>query len=380
MNKDLSIYVHIPFCKSKCFYCDFCSSDKKDDICVEKYIDSVIKEILNNAEIMSEHKIKTIYFGGGTPSYIDEKYIEKILEILNLFISEKPDEITIELNPADCTYEKLKAYVRMGINRFSLGMQSANNNTLKLIGRRHTKEDVVFAINNIKKAGITNISLDVITGLPNENLDTFKETLNFAVSFADVVKHISTYSLEVHENTKLNTLIEAGFAKLPSEDEERQMNDLTYNVLAKNGYNMYEISNYSKKGYESKHNTNYWNQGCYLGFGCAAASYINSKRYTNISNIEEYIEKVNNNEDLIEYSEELDKLGTIKEYIILKLRLNKGLDTAEFYNKFKTNIFDMFKIEIEELVSRKLLEHKDSKIYLTPYGRDVANIVWEKFI
>lgn len=143
---------------------------------------------------------------------------------------------------------------------------------------------------------------------------------------------------------------------------------------------MYEISNYSIKGYESKHNTNYWNQGFYLGFGCSASSYINSKRYTNISNLEEYISRVNNSEDLIEYSEELDKLGTIKEYIILKLRLNKGLDINEFYNKFKVNIFDMYKIEIDELINSKLLEYKGNRIYLTPYGRDVANIVWEKFI
>lgn len=380
MNKDLSIYIHIPFCKSKCFYCDFCSSDKEDEVCIEKYIDAVIKEILNNAEILSEHSIKTIYFGGGTPSYINEKYIEKILEILNLFISDKPEEITIELNPADCTYDKLSSYVNMGINRFSLGTQSANDKTLKLIGRRHTKEDVINAINNMKKLGITNVSLDVITGLPSETIDTFRETLDFAVSFGDVVKHISTYSLEVHENTKLNTLIETGFVNLPSEDEERQMNDLTYNVLAENGYNMYEISNYSKEGYESKHNINYWNQGCYLGFGCAASSYINSKRYTNISNIDEYILRVNNSEDLVEYSEELDKLDTIKEYIILKLRLNKGLDTNEFYSKFKTSIFDMYKSEIDELITNKLMEHKKNIIYLTPYGRDVANIVWEKFI
>lgn len=233
MNKDLSIYIHIPFCKSKCFYCDFCSSDKEDEVCIEKYIDAVIKEILNNAELLSEYNIKTIYLGGGTPSYINEKYIEKLLEILNLFVSNKPDEITIELNPADCTYDKLSSYIKMGIDRFSLGMQSANDNTLKLIGRRHTKEDVVLAINNIKKAGITNLSLDVITGLPNETLDTFKETLKFAVSFGDIVKHISTYSLEVHESTKLSTLIETGFVKLPTEDEERQMNDLTYNVLSK---------------------------------------------------------------------------------------------------------------------------------------------------
>jgi len=380
MNNEISIYVHIPFCKSKCYYCDFASSDKENSACIESYINAVITEILSNSELLSEHKIKTIYFGGGTPSYIDVEYIEKILNVLNLFMSEKPDEITIELNPADCTYEKLKSYVLMGINRFSLGMQSANSDTLKLIGRRHTKQDVINAVNNMEKTGITNISIDVITGLPNETIETFKNTIEFITSLSTSIKHISTYSLEVHEGTKLDTLIETGFAQLPSEDEERKMNDLTYNILSKNGYNMYEISNYSKLGYESKHNLNYWNQGCYLGFGCAAASYINGKRYTNVADISEYITRVNNSQDLIEDSEQLDKLDTIKEYIILKLRLKNGVDTTEFYSRFKVDIFNMFKEEIDSLVKNKLLEYKNNRIYLTAYGRDVANIVWEKFI
>jgi len=358
----------------------FCSSDKEDETCIDRYVDAVIKEILNSSEILSEYKIKTIYFGGGTPSYISEKHIEKILQVLSLFISDTPEEITIELNPADCTYDKLKSCLDMGINRYSLGMQSANNNTLKLIGRRHTRDDVKIAINSMEKVGIKNISLDIITGLPNETLEDFRETLKFVTSLGKNVTHISTYSLEVHDGTKLATLIETGFATLPTEDEERQMNDLTYTFLSKNGYNMYEISNYSKEGYESKHNLNYWNQGYYLGFGVAAASYINGKRYTNISNIYKYIESINNYVDVISESEELDKLATIKEYIILKLRLNKGLNINEFYGKFKTNIFDMFKTEIDDLITKKLIECKENRIYLTPYGRDVANVVWEKFI
>jgi len=380
MEKELSVYIHIPFCKSKCYYCDFCSSDREDESCIDKYIDAVIKEILSNSEILSQYKIKTIYFGGGTPSYIDERYIEKIMDVLNLFITTPPEEITIELNPADCTYEKLKKYVSLGINRYSLGMQSANNDILKIIGRRHTREDVIAAISNMTKAGITNISVDVITGLPNESIDTFTDTLNFVTSLSSNIKHISTYSLEVHENTKLATLIDTGFVKLPSEDDERKMNDLTNDILSKKGYNMYEISNYSIPGYESKHNLNYWNQGCYLGFGCSAASFINGKRYTNISNINEYISRVTNFEDLIADSEQLDKLDTIKEYIILKLRLTDGIKLNEFYNKFKVDIFDMYKIEIDELIQKNLLECDKNSIYLTSYGRDVANIVWEKFI
>ncbi len=380
MSQELSIYVHIPFCKSKCYYCDFCSKENNDDFVVSQYVDAVIQEILNNAEILSEHEIKTIYFGGGTPSYIGDKYIEKILSVIKLFLGDRIVETTIEMNPADCTMEKLTNYVNMGINRFSLGMQSANNDVLKAIGRRHTREDVEKAYNNMSKLGIKNISVDVITGLPKDSINTFKDTLMFVTNLGENIKHISTYSLEVHENTKLDTLLETGFLNLPSEDEEREMNDLTYNILSKAGYNMYEISNYSKPGYESKHNLTYWNQGYYLGFGVSAASYINGKRYSNVCNINEYIEKISNNQSVILETEELDKLDTLKEYIILKLRLTDGINVDEFKNRFKIDIFDIFKKEIEELISNKLLENKNNRIFLSKKGRDLANQVWQKFI
>lgn len=380
MNKEISIYIHIPFCKSRCYYCDFCSTDKLNEDLVSNYINAVIKEILDNAELLSEYTIKTIYFGGGTPSYIDEKYIAKILEVLNLFCDSRKREITIELNPADATLDKLKNYVGMGINRFSLGVQSMNNDILKLIGRRHTKEMVEKAIQNMKEAKISNVSIDLITGLPNETMDSFKASLNAALNLSDIIKHISTYSLEVHENTKLHTLLETGFVTLPSEDDERKMNDMVYDVLKSNGYEMYEISNYAKKGYKSKHNLTYWNQEYYLGFGVSAASYINGKRYSNINNIEKYIENISNNISVVKESTDLDKLDTIKEYIILRLRLNDGVIYSDFYNKFKVDIFDMFSEEIEELVHNKLIEKTNTNIFLTPKGRDVANIVWEKFI
>ncbi len=380
MDKEISIYIHIPFCASRCYYCDFCSTDKIDNKLVQRYIDAVIKEILNNAEILSEYKIKTIYFGGGTPSYIDEKYIAKILEVLNLFNLKENKEITIELNPADCKYEKLQNYVNMGINRYSLGVQSANDDILRVIGRRHTKATVTEAYNNMVKAGISNISVDLITGLPNDTVQEFLNTLSFISSLGDEIKHISTYSLEVHEGTKLATLIDTGFVTLPSEDDERKMNDLVGTTLEKKGYNMYEISNYAKEGYESKHNLTYWNQEYYLGFGVSAASYINGKRYSNINNINEYIDGINNFKSVIKESSDLDKLDTIKEYIILKLRLIKGVNIHDFYSKFKVNLFDIFKEEINDLIDKELLIKQEDNIFLTHKGRDIANVVWEKFI
>ena len=380
MEKEISIYIHIPFCKSKCYYCDFCSKENSDDGLVEQYINSVIKEILNNAEILSEYTIKTIYFGGGTPSYIDEKHIGKIMSVLKLFSVNEDMEITIEMNPADCTLDKLEAYIDMGINRFSLGMQSADNEVLKLIGRRHTREDVKSAYKNMTELGIDNISIDIITGLPKDNIGTFRKTLDFVTGLGENIKHISTYSLEVHENTKLSTLLDTGFLNLPSEDEEREMDSLTYNILSSKGYNMYEISNYAKAGFESKHNLVYWNQGRYLGFGVSAASYINGKRYSNVTDIKEYVEKINNNKSVILETEELDKLDTLKEYIILKLRLSDGISLNEFKAKFKIDIYDMFRQELDELVNNKLLEKNNNRIYLTKLGRDLANQVWQKFI
>ena len=325
-------------------------------------------------------KLRQYILGGGTPSYIDEKYIEKILEVLSLFNIKNDREITIELNPADCKYEKMQNYANMGITRCSLGVQSANDDVLKIIGRRHNKEMVKKAYNNIQKAGISNISVDLITGLPNDTVESFSNTLKFILSLGNKIKHISTYSLEVHENTKLATLIDTGFVTLPSEDDERKMNDLTQEILSKNGYNMYEISNYAKENFESKHNLSYWNQEYYLGFGVSAASYINGKRYSNINNIKEYIEDINSFKSVIKESSDLDKLDTIKEYIILKLRLNTGINIQEFYNKFKVNLFDMFSEEINDLLNKGLLEKKSNNIFLTHRGRDVANIVWEKFI
>lgn len=380
MSKEISIYIHIPFCKSKCYYCDFCSKENNNEELVEQYIDSVIKEILNNAELLSEYRIKTIYFGGGTPSYINEKHIEKIMSVLNLFLDGKNIETTIEMNPADCNNDKLESYINMGINRFSLGMQSANDDILKSIGRRHTKADVIKAYNNMINVGIDNISIDIITGLPKDDINSFRETLEFVTSLGESIKHVSTYSLEVHEDTKLSTLLETGFLELPSEDEEREMNNLTYNILLSNGYNMYEISNYAKPGFESLHNLTYWNQGCYLGVGVSAASYINGKRYSNICDIKEYIKRINSNKSVVSETEEMDKLDTLKEYIILKLRLVDGVNFNEFKAKFKVNIFDMFKLEIDELLKNKLIEKNENRMYLTKKGRDLANQVWQKFI
>lgn len=373
--RNLGIYIHIPFCVSKCFYCDFCSSDNNSNI--DKYIDALCSEILSNLELLQEYKIDTIYFGGGTPSYIPTKYIEKILSILNVTSDTK--EITIEANPETLTLEKLKAYKEMGINRLSLGLQSANNKTLKAIGRKSTLEDFERAYNMAVDVGFCNISTDVIIGLPNESIEDFKYTLEYTLS-KDKITHISAYSLEVHENTKLNFLLENNYLTLPTEATERDMKYLLDDVLSKYNFERYEISNYAKATNYSKHNLKYWNQEEYLGFGVASASYINSVRYTNTKDINKYIENISCGTSIKEEIEEMDKLDTIKEYVILRLRLKDGVIFEDFKYKFKQDIFSLFKDEINKLEKEKLICVTTKNMYLTDKGEDLANIVWQEFI
>ena len=376
--KDLGIYIHIPFCKSKCFYCDFYSKPECTNSNIEEYINTICMELLANSELLQERNITTVYFGGGTPSLIDAKYITKILDLIRLF-NNSIEEITIEANPESLTYEKLTEYLEAGVNRLSLGLQSANNSTLKKIGRIATKEMFEKAYNDAVEAGFSNISTDVIIGLPDETLEDFKNTVEYVLSL-EKIKHISAYSLEVHEGTKLDFLLNSGFLTLPDENTEREMKYMLDNMLKEHKFVRYEISNYAKPKYESKHNTAYWEQQEYLGLGAAASSFINSTRYTNIPDMDKYIEYMKQGISVKQDIEEMDLLDTMKEYIILKLRLTEGLNFNEFKLKFKKDVLDLYKAQIDKLVEEGLLEKDDVGIRLTYKGEDLANIVWQEFI
>ncbi len=376
--KDLGIYIHIPFCKSKCFYCDFYSKPECTSSNIEEYIDTICMELLANSELLQERNITTVYFGGGTPSLIDAKYITKILDLIRLF-NNSIEEITIEANPESLTKEKLTEYLEAGVNRLSLGLQSANNSTLKKIGRIATKEMFEKAYMDAVEAGFSNISTDVIIGLPDETLEDFKKTVEYVLSL-DKIKHISAYSLEVHDGTKLDFLLNSGFLTLPDENTEREMKYMLDNMLKEHKFVRYEISNYAKPKYESKHNTAYWEQQEYLGLGAAAASFVNSTRYTNIPDMDKYIEYMKQGISVKQDIEEMDLLDTMKEYIILKLRLTEGLNFNEFKLKFKKDVLGLYKVQIDKLVEEGLLEKDDKGIRLTYKGEDLANIVWQEFI
>ncbi|MCX8074643.1 MAG: radical SAM family heme chaperone HemW [Clostridia bacterium] len=382
MNKKISIYIHIPFCISKCYYCDFTSYCNNSNDTISEYINAVCNEILQNAEILCEYEISTIYFGGGTPSFINSKYIEQIMSILLMFTVNKPEEITIEINPATLNEEKIGEYFKLGINRVSIGLQSTYDTVLKKIGRKHNYSDFINTLNLVNKSGIKNISVDLMYPLPGLSVDMFSKTIDdlISISSSHNIQHISIYNLEIHEGTKLDFLIKEGYETLVNEDDEMLMKRLLEEKLKKAGYVNYEISNLAKEGFESKHNLNYWNQGEYLGFGVNAASFFAGTRYTNVSDIKEYIDGINSNNK--QYSEkiEMDKLDLMKEYIILKLRLKEGFNLDEFKTRFNTNYYDLFKRETEKLLNLKLIETDDKSILLSDRGKDLANLVWQEFI
>lgn len=383
MREDIGIYIHIPFCMKKCFYCDFVSYVNKEDI-IEEYIDALCMEILQNAEILSEYNISTIYFGGGTPSYIDSKYIAKVMDTLKLFVTDASPlkEVTIEVNPNSTSLEKLTGYYNSGINRLSIGLQSTHDKILRNIGRTHSFKDFKSTLENEKKAGFTNISVDLMYPLPGLNITSFKDSLNSIMKLKDEynIRHVSVYNLEVHENTRLDFLLKEGFVSLCNEDEEYEMRKELNNILEKNNFKKYEISNYAIPGFESKHNLCYWNQEKYLGFGVNASSFFNLKRYTNTKDINEYISGIKNNQNIIVESEELDKLALMKEYVILKLRLKSGINKNEFKEKFNVYIYDIFNTEFTSLKNDNLVIEEEDRIYLSKRGEEVANIVWEMFV
>lgn len=381
MNNDLGIYIHIPFCLKKCYYCDFVSYSNKEEM-IEKYIFALCKEILQNADILSERKVETIYIGGGTPSYIDAKYIKQILDTLYMLVDKQYlKEVTIECNPNSITKEKLEIYKESGINRISIGLQSIYDDILKTIGRVHTFSDFTSALELVNQSGIDNISVDLIYPLPNLDFNRFKDTVDYVIGLKDKnVKHISIYNLEVHENTKLDFLLKEGYASLVDEDEEYEMYKYLVSTLQEKGFLRYEISNYALEGYSSKHNLRYWEQKEYLGFGVNASSFLNSSRYKNIPGIEQYIDNIANNLPTKTDVEDMDLLSLMKEYIILSLRKIDGLNLMSFKTRYKKDIFDLFKEEIDDLIKNGLLILENNSLKLTTRGLEVANVVWETFV
>ena len=378
--KKIGVYIHIPFCKQKCYYCDFISYANKEQY-FDKYVQALITEMssfLDNNDV----EIETIYIGGGTPSIIDAKYIEKVMAKLqekNALITAK--EITIEVNPGTVTEEKLKTYKKIGINRLSIGLQSTDNNILKTIGRIHSYEDFLNTYKLARNQGFGNINVDLMIGLPNQKISDIKSSLEEITELKP--EHISVYSLIVEENTPIEKMLNIGKLELPDEELERNMYWYVKNFLELNGYKHYEISNFAKEGYESKNNLDCWNQKEYIGFGVAAHSYINDVRYGNTENIDEYIKNCNNGEfEQNKIIDEIEKdiFSKEQEFMLIGLRKIDGISIQEFKNKFGDNPIFVFKNELIKLVDEGLVVVDFDSIRLTNKGLDLANLVWEEFV
>ena len=373
--KELGIYVHIPFCKRKCAYCDFISFSGKARL-IEKYVEALKREI-NKCKISKEdYMVKTIYFGGGTPSFIESKYIVEILEaIKEKFNISKNAEITIEINPGTVTEEKLKDYYEVGINRISFGLQSTNSQLLKLVGRIHSYSSFLEGYNLARKTGFKNINVDLMIGLPVQTLKDVQKDLSRIIELNP--EHVSVYSLIVEEGTRIEEKIKNKELYLPSEKLERKMYWEVKKKLEEAGYIHYEISNFAKAGYESKHNLSCWNQEEYLGFGLAAHSYFNNVRYSNIDDFEEYFDWPENSKIIHERQTDEDRQ---KEFMLLGLRKIEGVAISDFKNKFIENPIYLYRETLNKLVTQGLIEVDIDSIKLTNRGIDLANLVWEEFV
>lgn len=386
-SKELGIYIHIPFCKQKCYYCDFVSFSNKQNL-IEQYIEAVKKEInkyFKDENFLKSYNVTTIYIGGGTPSYIDSKYILEILKLLEKNLIDNKTkfddiEITIEVNPGTVDKEKLEQYKKAKINRLSIGLQSTNNNLLKEIGRIHTFEQFLEAYNTAQKVGFDNINVDLMIGLPNQNIEDIKESLAQIIQLNPT--HISVYSLIIEEGTAIEKLIRENKLKEMDEELERNMYWYVKNTLELNGYKHYEISNFAKKGKESKHNMNCWLQKEYIGIGTAAHSYMQNVRYSNCNNIEKYIKNMEKekNKNIYEIEEIQELEDRKKEYMLLGLRKIDGVQISKFKEKYIDNPLFIYRKELNLLVEEGLINIDGDFIKLTNKGIDFANLVWEEFV
>ena len=390
MEKHFGIYVHIPFCIKKCAYCDFVSFGGCDDNLKERYVEALKKEIRdkdakdvleNDEEKFSNNIVDTIYIGGGTPSVIDSKYIGEILDEIKKKYSVSEDaEITIEVNPGTIDEEKVNDYKRFGINRISMGLQTSDNGLLDLIGRIHTYEEFEEAYKLVKKVGFENINVDLMIGLPTQTLEDVSKSVMKVISLFPT--HVSLYSLINEEGTPLTQDIEDGFLPECDEDLERKMYWEAKYTLESAGFFQYEISNFAGIGKESKHNLNCWNQESYIGYGLASHSYYKNIRFSNTTNINEYIDKINlgNIKDIINIEEIQDDISKEKEYIMLGLRKFEGVNSNLFKEKFGKDLFIEYKNEIEKLEKEELITKRLDGIALSKKGIDFANLAFEEFV
>lgn len=402
----ISAYIHVPFCKQKCYYCDFNSYASQENY-IDSYFEALQSEILMTGaainmrtEIVMKgaagryENLKTVFIGGGTPSFVSSGHISKTLEILKHTFGFAPGcEITIECNPGTLDSKKLEDYRKAGINRISIGLQSTSDRLLTNIGRIHTLKDFEESLKLVRKAGFDNINIDLIAGLPDQSTQDFTDTIEKVIGYNP--SHISIYSLILEPDTPFYNKYHANPEILPSEDDERDMYWNGVQLLKASGYNHYEISNFAKSGFECRHNIMCWETDKYLGFGAGAHSYMDNYRYSNECDIEKYIHKINSTDKIMDYKSdknesfknfpaisEINILTTEdreKEFFMLGFRMLNELTEERFVKLFKTDMNKYRKI-LQRLIDKGFIIRNDSGYKITDYGIDYANQIFIEFI
>lgn len=400
--KNLQIYVHIPFCVRKCSYCDFLSFSCDERTQIE-YADALIREINFYGPRNKDYVVSTIYIGGGTPSWLNEDKLVEIMDAIyrNFQVAEDA-EISMECNPGTVTAAKLQKYRMAGINRLSIGLQSADNEELKILGRIHTYEQFVKTYELARNAGFANINVDLISGIPYQTAEKFLKTLQKVVWLKP--NHISAYSLIIEKGTpfyeryKFDAVKqEAGMPTevLPTEDEVYRIYKMTQEYLAKAGYEQYEISNFAQPGYECTHNVGYWTRQNYLGVGLGAASLLENVRYTNTTDLYAYIDDSKNIQEkyfaqedapevlgnnLLSYAGVVSRKAQMEEFMFLGLRMNEGVTRERFFEEFGISIDGIYQNVLEVLKNEELIHVSSGRIALTEKGADLSNYVLAQFL
>ncbi|WP_417899531.1 radical SAM family heme chaperone HemW [Bacillus haimaensis] len=373
-----SAYLHIPFCHHICHYCDFNKVFLKNQP-VDEYLQFMDMEMKHTLERFPTNHLETIFVGGGTPTALNEKQLAYLLQSVQQNFDVNPDlEYTFEANPGDLSLEKLRLLKEGGVNRLSFGVQSFNDELLKRIGRTHRKEDVFKSIEHARTAGFDNISVDLIYSLPDQTVEDFHDTLRTAFSLD--MEHYSAYSLIIEPKTVFYNLMNKGKLPLPTEEEEVQMYDMLMNEMEKHGYHQYEISNFAKKGYESRHNITYWNNESYYGIGAGAHGYIGGVRCANHGPLKKYMDAISETGLAFKEEHKVTREERIEEEMFLGLRKTQGVSISGFEQKFSADPLQILKEPIDENVKKGLLEIEGDYIRLTRKGKFLGNEVFQAFI
>ena len=393
-KKELELYVHIPFCVRKCAYCDFLSFPSEE--CERaSYVDALLKEIKGQKDKFKDYVVTTVFLGGGTPSLLREDDTARIFHALKeSFDISRNAEITMEVNPGTVTAKKAAAWKLCGVNRLSIGLQSADDEELQMLGRIHTFQEFLDTWKIVREAGFDNVNIDLISAIPGQTLESWEKTLRTAAGLAP--EHLSAYSLIIEEGTPFYKMYgeESGTAgaedasnrqlPLPDEDTEREIYKITEQILNRYGYHRYEISNYAKEGYECRHNLGYWERKEYLGLGLGASSLVNEQRFRNTADMERYLKLFgtdgSKSGEVYEETEVLSAQEQMEEFMFLGLRKMKGISGTEFEKTFGRTLDEVYGDTLDKLQRQGLIERAGDELRLTERGIDVSNYVFAEFL